>query len=119
MNRSYFPLVSCFALVLLVFLLRFCTDLSQNVIISIALIMVFFIIFSFVLKTEGQTALNVAVIIFSFIFLPLFVVWYLGIFSLVPWPWGSLLLAVGIIILGMLSIISMVKLSHVEIEIGE
>ena len=107
-------LISCFALFLLLFLLKFFTDINQNVIISIALVMVFLIIFTYVLRTEGKTALNVSVIIFSFIFLPLFILWYSGFlncFSLV----GGILMAVAVMILGILSIVAIVRLNYVEL----
>ena len=85
-------------------------------IISIALIMVFLIIFTYVLKTEGKTALNVCVIIFSFVCLPVFILWYLGIFNLLIWPW-SIMLAIGVIILGMLSVATIANLNFVEIDL--
>lgn len=115
-NRSYLPLISCIALFMLLLLLKFFSGISQNAIISIALIMAFLIIFVYALRTEGQTALNVGVIIFSFLFLPVFVLWYLGIFSFLSWPW-NVLLAIGVMVLGMLSIATIAKLNFVEIDL--
>ena len=116
MNRSYLPLISCIALFALLLLLEFYSGISRNAIISIALIMVFLLIFTYALKTRGKTALNVCIIIISFIFLPLFILWYLGIFSSLIWPWGSVLLAVCVIVLGALSIFAMVRLNYVELD---
>lgn len=88
--------------------------MNQNVIISIALILAFLIIFTYVLKTHGPTALNVGVIIFSFIFLPLFILWYSGVLSYLSQAEG-LLMAMVVVIFGVLSIVAIVKLNRVEI----
>ena len=105
------------SLFMIIFILKFFTDLNQNVIISIALIMLFLVLFTFAFKTQGHSALNSSVIVFSFICLPLFILWYLGIFESIYWPWGSVLLAVFVSILGILSIVTMVRLNYVEIDL--
>ena len=111
-----FSLMTVISFFLIIFVLRFFTGINQNVIISIALVMLFLALFTFVFKTQGHSALNVSVIVFSFICLPLFILWYLGIFESLSWPWGSILLAVFVCILGVVSIATMVKLNYVEID---
>ena len=116
MIKSPLRVITLISLLLIVFLLTFFTDFNRNAIVSIAVIMLFLVLFTFIFRTEGHSALNIFVIIFSFIFLPLFVLWYLGIFNSLLWPWGSILLAFAIVILGILSIVTMVKLNYVELR---
>ena len=116
MIKSPLRLITLISLLLIVLLLTFFTDFNRNAIVSLAVIMLFLVLFTFIFRTEGHSALNIFVIIFSFIFLPLFVLWYLGIFNSLLWPWGSILLAFAIVILGILSIVTMVKLNYVELR---
>jgi hypothetical protein len=116
MDRSPLSMMTLIALILIVLFLKFFTNINRNVIISISLIMLFLVLFNFSFKTQGHSALNIFVIIFSFICLPLFVLWYLGIFNSLSWPWGSLLLAIGVAVLGILSIFTMVRLNYVELR---
>lgn len=117
MIKSPLRLITLIALFLIVILLELFTNINRNVTISIVLIMLFLLLFTFIFKTEGHSALNIFVIIFSFICLPLFVLWYLGIFNSLSWPWGSILLAIGVTILGILSIFTMVRLNYVELRL--
>lgn len=117
MDGFHLRLITIIALFSIVILLILFTDSAHNVIMSIALIMLFLVLFTFVFKTGGHSALNVFVIIFSFICLPLFVLWYLGIFDSLLCPWGSILLAVLVTVLGIISIATIVKLNYVEVDL--
>ncbi|MBQ2666786.1 hypothetical protein [Methanobrevibacter sp.] len=116
MIRSPLRLITVISLFLIVLILEFFTDINQNVIFSIALITLFLILFTFIFKTPGHSLLNIFVIFFSFICLPLFVLWYLDVFNSLLWPWGSISLAIVVVILGILSIVTMVKLNYVELR---
>lgn len=115
MNGTPLRLMTTAASILIIALLVLFTDVGLNVIISVAAILLFLILFTFAFDTVGHPTLNIFVIVFSFICLPLFVLWYLGILNNLSWPWGCILLALGVIILGMLSIATMVKLNYVEL----
>ncbi|MBR4448401.1 hypothetical protein [Methanobrevibacter sp.] len=117
MADSHLRLITSIALLLIIFIFKFFTNVGWNAIVSIVLIMLFLILFTLIFKKEGHPALNLFVIIFSFICLPLFVLWYLGIFNSLSWPWGCICLAVGIIILGIISIVTMVRLNYVELRL--
>ena len=113
-----FPLrlIAAIALFLMIFALRMFTNLDNNVIVSILLISIFLIIFTYVFKIEGPNLLKTFVILFSFIFLPVFVLFYLGFMNSFSNPRVGIILIALVMLLGLLAIITMIKLSIVEIE---
>ena len=106
MGKFPFRLIATIALFLMIFALRMFTNLDNNVIVSILLISIFLIIFTYVFKIEGPSLLKTFVILFSFIVLPVFVLFYLGFLNSFSNP----------LVLGLLEIVTMIKLSIVEIE---
>ncbi len=113
-----FPLrlIAAIVLFLMIFALRMFTNLDNNVIVSILLISIFLIIFTYVFKIEGPNLLKTFVILFSFIFLPVFVLFYLGFMNSFSNPRVGIILIALVMLLGLLAIITMIKLSIVEIE---
>lgn len=112
MNK--FPLkliVYAFLLVLLVLLDLF-TNFDHKTLVSVAIILTFLIIFTYVFKTDSSKGLKVGIILFTFIGLPLFILIYLGVFSSLPGIWGGILT----VIFTILSIVAIIELEYVEIE---
>lgn len=109
-------LIGFLALFLIIIALRMFTNLDDNVIVSILLISIFLIIFTYVFKIQGPNVLKIFVIIFSFIFLPVFVLFYLGFWNSFSNPIIGIMLIAFVMLLGLLAIITMIKLSIVEIE---
>ena len=66
MGKFPFRLIAAIALFLMIFALRMFTNLDNNVIVSIFLISIFLIIFTYVFKIEGPSLLKTFVILFSF-----------------------------------------------------
>ena len=116
MGKFPFRLIAAIALFLMIFALRMFTNLDNNVIVSILLISIFLIIFTYVFKIEGPNLLKTFVILFSFIFLPVFVLFYLGFMNSFSNPRVGIILIALVMLLGLLAIITMIKLSIVEIE---
>ena len=117
MARHPLRTVFCISLFLVLVLLGIFTNLNRQIIVSIAIIGVFLILFTYVFTTEnGHTALNVAVIITSFIILPVFILLYLGVPDYLPVPWGGVLAVLVIIVFGILAVYTISRLNFVEIE---
>ena len=116
MGKFPLRLIAAIALFLMIFALRMFTNLDNNVIVSILLISIFLIIFTYVFKIEGPNLLKTFVILFSFIFLPVFVLFYLGFMNSFSNPRVGIILIALVMLLGLLAIITMIKLSIVEIE---
>ncbi|WP_405273114.1 hypothetical protein [Methanobrevibacter sp.] len=116
MGKFPLRLIAAIALFLMIFALRMFTNLDNNVIVSILLISIFLIIFTYVFKIEGPNLLKTFVILFSFIFLPVFVLFYLGFMNSFSNPLVGIILIALVMLLGLLAIITMIKLSIVEIE---
>ena len=116
MGKFPFRLIAAIALFLMIFALRMFTNLDNNVIVSILLISIFLIIFTYVFKIEGPSLLKTFVILFSFIVLPVFVLFYLGFMNSFSNPLVGIILIALVMLLGLLAIITMIKLSIVEIE---
>lgn len=94
-------------------LLGIFTNLDYQIMLSVAIIGVFLIIFTFVFTADnGHMALNVAVIVAAFIFLPAFILLYLGVPDWLPMPWAVL----AVIAFGALAVYAISKLNFVEIE---
>ena len=93
------------------------TNLDYRIMLSIAIIGVFLILFTFVFIAEnGHMALNVSVIIAAFIFLPVFILLYLRVPDSLPAPWGGVLAVLVVITFGILAVYAISKLNFVEIE---
>lgn len=116
MEKFPLRLIAAIVLFLMIFALRMFTNLDNNVIVSILLISIFLIIFTYVFKIEGPNLLKTFVILFSFIFLPVFVLFYLGFMNSFSNPRVGIILIALVMLLGLLAIITMIKLSIVEIE---
>lgn len=87
--------------------------MNMRAIVSIVLIMLFLLIFTFIFKTDGSKTLKGVMILVTFLVLPLFIITYLNVFTEF-WSFVSALIIVGII--GVLSIVIMVKLDYVELK---
>lgn len=115
MSRSPIRLIAYASLFLIVTVLTLFTNLDHEIILSIALILVFLIIFTYIFKTNGSRTLKAAVIVFIFIGLPMFILTYLNN----KYHFGVLAGVMAVIlasVFGILSIITIVKLDYVEIE---
>lgn len=116
MAKLSIRVIFCIVLYLLCICLTvFSDDLSTNEIISIAIIVTFLILFTYVFNTQA-IALNVFVILVSFMCLPLFILIYLGVPNSIPWPMGGVLLLVVTAIIGFLAVYAIVKLNFIEIK---
>lgn len=116
MEKFPLRLITVIALFLMIFALRMFTKLDNNVIVSILLISIFLIIFTYVFKIEGPNLLKIFVILFSFIALPVFVLFYLGFLNSFSNPFVGIILIALVMLLGFLAIITIIKLNIVEIE---
>ena len=117
MARHPLRTVFCISLFLVLVLLGIFTNLNHQIIVSIAIIGVFLILFTYVFTTEkGHVALNVCVIITSFIILPVFILLYLKVPDSLPVPWGGVLAVLTVIVFGILAVYAISKLNFVEIE---
>ena len=120
MARHPLRTVFCILLFLVLVLLGVFTKLNHQIIVSIAIIGVFLIMFTYVFTTEkGHAALNVCVIITSFIILPVFILLYLEVPDSLPAPLGGVLAVLVVIIFGILAVYVISKLNFVEIEFFE
>ena len=117
MATHHLRTVFCISLFLVLILLVLFTNINPQIIVSIAIIGVFLILFTYVFTTEnGHTLLNVAVIITSFIVLPVFILLYLKLPDSLPAPWGGVLAVLTVIVFGILAVYAISKLNFVEIE---
>ncbi len=109
--------VICILLFLALIFLGLFTNLTLQMMVSIAIIGVFLILFTFVFTAEnGHMALNVFVIIAAFVFLPVFILLYLRVPDSLPAPWGGVLAVLAVIAFGILAVYAISKLNFVEIE---
>lgn len=113
-----FPLraFSYISLFVLILLFKMFAGLDNDIIISIAIMGAFLILFTYIFNTEGHATLNVFIFLSAFIVLPVFILLFLGILDSFPAIWGGILYVLIVIFFGVLSVISIVKLNFVEIE---
>ena len=113
-----FPLraFSYISLFVLILLFKMFAGLDNDIIISIAIMGAFLILFTYIFNTEGHTTLNVFIFLSAFIVLPVFILLFLGILDSFPAILGGILYVLIVIFFGVLSVISIVKLNFVEIE---
>jgi|GEM_PF-1360272 hypothetical protein len=104
------------SLFLIIVFLKLFTDWGNDIIISISIIAVFLILFTYIFNTEGHSSLNAAIIITAFIGLPIFILMYLDIPNSLQGVWGGILMAITVVIFGVLAIYTIVKLNFVEVE---
>lgn len=104
------------SLFLIIVFLKLFTDLGNDIIISISIIAMFLILFTYIFNTEGHSSLNAAIIITAFIGLPIFLLIYLNIPNSLQGVWGGILMAIAALIFGVLAIYTIVKLNFVEVE---
>lgn len=96
--------------------LIFFTHSNNRVTLSIAIIMLFLIIFTYIFKTDGSKSLKALLIIFIFICLPVFILLFLGVLNAFDGPIFGILLLIVVAIVGLLSIVTIVKLDYVELK---
>ena len=108
--------ISFVSLMMIFGLLVFFSDLPENVIISIAIIILFLIIFTYVFTTDGHILLRGLLILTSFIALPVFIFVYLGIFNAFHQFWQAILALAAVVIMGVVSIFAIVGLNIVELK---
>ena len=104
------------ALILIVMALIFLTKMDMKTVMSIALIMLFLIIFTYIFKTDGSKTLKVWIILFTFFGLPLFILLYLGIFNFTGGIWTVIIPTILTLIYGAISIFVIIELNYVEIS---
>ena len=103
-------------LISIVVIAIFSRDFNMNILLSVVLILIFLLIFTFLFKTDGSKALKVALILIIFIALPLFILFYLNIFAVLG-LWDSVLAFILAGLLGVISIITIVKLDDAEFKV--
>lgn len=108
-------LIMFISLVMLCLLLFFFSSIDQRAIVSIAVIGIFLILFTFIFKIQMNPSLKMFLILFSYFALPMIILIYLGIFD-VFWPWGGTLALIMVLIYGMLSIYTIIELNYVIIR---
>lgn len=111
-----FPrLVMFISLVILCLLLFFFSNIDHRAIISLAVIGIFLIFFTFIFQIQMNPSLKVFLILFSFFALPMIILIYLGIFDIF-WPWSGILALILVAVQGMLSIYTILELNYVIIR---
>ena len=111
-----FPrLVMFISLVILCLLLFFFSNIDYRAIISLAVIGIFLIFFTFIFQIQMNPSLKVFLILFSFFALPMIILIYLGIFDIF-WPWSGILALILVAVQGMLSIYTIIELNYVIIR---
>lgn len=108
-------LIMFISLVMLCLLLFFFSNIDHRAIVSIAVIGIFLILFTFIFKIQMNPSLKMFLILFSYFALPMIILIYLGIFD-VFWPWGGTLALIMVLIYGMLSIYTIIELNYVIIR---
>lgn len=108
-------LIMFISLVMLCLLLFFFSNIDHRAIVSIAVIGIFLILFTFIFKIQMNPSLKMFLILFSYFALPMIILIYLGIFD-VFWPWGGILALIMVLIYGMLSIYTIIELNYVIIR---
>lgn len=114
MKKHIFNIIPIISIVLLCLVLKF-AEISNGMIISIALIMIFLIIFNQAVKTPNHLKLKIFIILFSFFVLPLIVLYNLNVFSSLT-LFGSMLMVIFVILFAVLTIYTMIEVNLVEIE---
>lgn len=114
--RLPYRLVFYAALLLVVWILDIFTSFNHQTALAIAIILTFLMLFTYVFRSEGTKKLNIFIILFSFIALPLFILHFLGILNSFSNPLGGILLAITVIFFGILAIFTIIQLNFVEIE---
>ena len=107
--------VSFVLLMMILGLLVFLSHLPENVIISIAIIILFLIIFTYIFSADGHILLRGLLIVTSFIALPVLIFVYLGIFDAFPQFWQAILALAAVVLTGAVSIFTIVGLNIVEL----
>lgn len=113
MNLNPLRIIIYVLLILMILALVLFLNLNHRIMLSGTLIMLFLLIFTFIFKTEGHNSLKVAMIFITFLGLPVFILLYLNPFSQF---WMTVLSLIIIVILGVSSIVTMVKLDYVELK---
>ena len=100
---------------LICIILKLFKNVDNNLIISIVIIAAFLMLFNYIFRSEGPNFLKISIIVFSFIGLPLFLLFYLGIFNSISNPLGRIALVIFVMLLGVIAVITIFKLNYVEI----
>lgn len=113
MNPNPLRMIVYVLLILMILALALFSNLNHRIMVSVVLIMLFLLIFTFIFKTGGHNLLKVAMIFATFLVLPVFILLYLNVFSHF---WMTILSLIVVVILGVSSIVTMVKLDYVEFK---
>jgi hypothetical protein len=105
------------SLILIFLILIAFTGLDHKAIISIALIMLFLMIFTYVFKTDGPKTLKVVTILFTFFGLPLFLLIYLDIFGFLTGILKIILSFIFALIFGVISVFLIIELDYVDVKV--
>ena len=116
MPRYLLRAIAYISLFLICIILKAFTNVDNDVVVSIAIIAVFLILFTYIFNTEAHATLNAILIITSFIFLPMLIVMILGIPNSLPGIWGWILAIVTVSFFGVLAIFAISKLNFAEID---
>lgn len=108
--------LSFLALIFIILIVIFFTNINVKIILSIALIIVFLWSFIYVLKVEESMLFKVASILMTFIVLPIFLLLYLDILNVFSGMWAGILTLGIVFIFGVLAIVTMIKLDYVELN---
>ena len=118
MGKYSLRLIALIILLIICIILKFFTHLSLKVIISIAIIAVFLIIFTYIFQIPTNPLFKVFLIFFTIIVLPIFISLYLDIFSILG-LFGSVISCIIVGICGIAAIYAMVELNYLEVEVGD
>ena len=116
MKRPYLRFMTYAALLLLVGLLKFYSHIPDKIVISISLILVFLILFTFIFKTNSPPILKMTIVIFSLVALPMFILSYTGVLEGFSNPLTGILIATMFLLLGIVSVIVMFCLDYAELK---
>ena len=119
MNGNYGRLVFYVSALAILLILDTFTDFDHEILFAIAIILAFLILSTYIFKSGGSKLLKSMLIVFTFIGLPLFILWYLGILNYFSNPLGGIVIALITTVLGVLAIFAIIKLDYVEIEYVE
>lgn len=114
--RFSLRLITFICLVLVCLALFFLMNLSSRMIISVVLVMIFLMIFTYIFKTDASKTLKVLIILFTFFGLPLFLFLYLDIFNSFPGILEILIPVILTAIFGFISIFLIIQLDYVELK---
>jgi len=109
--------ISYASLFLIIFYLELFTNLTFRAKLSIAIISVFLILFLYIFKTRGPILLKILIIASVYLFIPIFLLIYLGTLNSLPNILKGIVL-ISVSLLGLLSAFIIIKLSYAHVKIS-